>query len=45
MIKRSRESGLKQVIQDKVKLFILEKGLGPGDLLPPEGQFAGHCCK
>ena len=40
MIKRSRESGLKQVIQDKVKLFILEKGLGPGDLLPPEGQFA-----
>ena len=40
MTKRAREPGLKQIIQDRIKLYITEKGLGPGDLLPPEGQFA-----
>ena len=31
---------LKQAIQERVKDFITERGLGPGDLLPPEGQLA-----
>lgn len=31
---------LKRVIQDQVKRFITERRLGPGDLLPPEGQLA-----
>jgi DNA-binding FadR family transcriptional regulator len=31
---------LTRVIQDQVKRFITERRLGPGDLLPPEGQLA-----
>ena len=31
---------LKRVIQDQVKQFITDQALGPGDLLPPEGQLA-----
>jgi len=40
MTKRSRDPGLKQYIQEHIKRYITEKGLRPGDLLPPEGQFA-----
>ena len=31
---------LKQAIQDQVKQLIMDRKLGPGDLLPPEGQLA-----
>jgi DNA-binding FadR family transcriptional regulator len=31
---------LKRAIQEQVKDFITRHGLGPGDLLPPEGQLA-----
>jgi DNA-binding FadR family transcriptional regulator len=31
---------LKQAIQERIKDFITQRGLGPGELLPPEGQFA-----
>jgi DNA-binding FadR family transcriptional regulator len=31
---------LKLTIQERVKDFITQHGLGPGDLLPPEGQIA-----
>ncbi len=40
MVKRSREPGLRRVIQERIKQVITEKGLRPGDLLPPEGQLA-----
>lgn len=40
MNKSSREPGLKQYIQEQIKRHITENGLRPGDLLPPEGQFA-----
>lgn len=40
MLKRSREPGLKRIIQEQIKQYITDKELRPGDLLPPEGQFA-----
>lgn len=39
-MKRIREPGLKQLIQDQIKQVITERELQPGDLLPPEGQLA-----
>lgn len=40
MEKLTREPGLKRVIQERIKQFITDRGLRPGDLLPPEGQLA-----
>jgi DNA-binding FadR family transcriptional regulator len=40
MEKLIRQPMLKRVIQDQVKQFITDRALGPGDLLPPEGQLA-----
>jgi DNA-binding FadR family transcriptional regulator len=40
MLKRPREPGLKRLIQERIKQVITEKGLRPGELLPPEGQLA-----
>ena len=39
-MKRIREPGLKQRIQEQIKRVITERELQPGDLLPPEGQLA-----
>lgn len=40
MEKLTRGPMLKRAIQDQIKQFITDRKLGPGDLLPPEGQLA-----
>lgn len=40
MEKLTRGPVLNRVIQDQIKRFITDSRLGPGDLLPPEGQLA-----
>ena len=40
MEKLTRSPVLNRVIQDQIKRYITDSRLGPGDLLPPEGQLA-----